>query len=184
MGLEIHWGLPAQQHHIVYSSDQLMVLKPAGLATGKADIHAELWRKTHPVWTGKLSVRRRKRARSAKRKGFLEKRRYKPYPSSHKMDNTTPALFPPQPASSIVSFTPHHVRRQLRKLHSCSAKNLCPPALWSASPCLQHEPESCSCGTRLRPQGDPRGSKDYKPLAQAHGQSTRGSPPVPPTSPG
>ncbi|CAB1430810.1 unnamed protein product [Pleuronectes platessa] len=64
-----------------------MVLKPAGLATGKADIHAELWRKTHPVWTGKLSVRRRKRARSAKRKGFLEKRRYKPYPSSHKMDN-------------------------------------------------------------------------------------------------
>ena len=35
----------AQQHRIVYSRDQRMELKPAGLATVMADIPAELWRK-------------------------------------------------------------------------------------------------------------------------------------------
>ena len=37
----------AQQHRIVYSRDQLIELKPAGLATVMEDISAELWRKTH-----------------------------------------------------------------------------------------------------------------------------------------
>ena len=37
----------AQQHRIVYFRDQLIELKPAGLATVMEDIPAELWRKTH-----------------------------------------------------------------------------------------------------------------------------------------
>ena len=52
-----------QQHRIVYSRDQLIELKSAGLATVMEDIPAELWRKTHRGCRGKGSLRRRKRAK-------------------------------------------------------------------------------------------------------------------------
>ena len=56
----------AQQHRIVYSRDQLIELKLAGLATVMADIPAELWRKTHRGCRGKGSLRRRKREKHRK----------------------------------------------------------------------------------------------------------------------
>ncbi|XP_049911756.1 uncharacterized protein LOC126397200 [Epinephelus moara] len=65
----------AQQHRIVYSRDQLMELKPAGLATVREDIPAELWRKTHRGCRGKRSLRRRK---GAKHRRLMERKTFKP----------------------------------------------------------------------------------------------------------
>ncbi|XP_078016898.1 uncharacterized protein LOC117250648 isoform X2 [Epinephelus lanceolatus] len=65
----------AQQHCIVYSRDQLMALKPAGLATVREDIPAELWRKTHRGCRGERSLRRRK---GAKHRRLMERKTYKP----------------------------------------------------------------------------------------------------------
>ena len=65
----------AQQHCIVYSRDQLIELKPAGLATVMEDIPAELWRKTHRGCRGKGLLRQRKRAKHWR---LLEKKTFKP----------------------------------------------------------------------------------------------------------
>ena len=65
----------AQQRRIVYSRDQLMELKPAGLATVKEDIPAELWRKTHRGCRGNGSLWRRKGAKHCR---LMEKKTYKP----------------------------------------------------------------------------------------------------------
>ena len=68
----------AKQHRIVYSRDQLIELKPAGLAMVLEDIPAELWRKTHQGCRGKGSLQRRK---GAKHQRLMERKTYKPGPA-------------------------------------------------------------------------------------------------------
>ena len=55
----------AQQHCIVYSVDQLMELKLAGLATVMEDIPTQLWKKTHWGCRGKESLWEKKRSRTS-----------------------------------------------------------------------------------------------------------------------
>ncbi|KAI4897881.1 hypothetical protein NFI96_029587, partial [Prochilodus magdalenae] len=74
--LSLSWCTAAQQHGpFVYTRDQLMTLKPAGMDTRTADIPEELWRRTHRGCRGGTKQRTGK---GAKRRRLMEKKGYKP----------------------------------------------------------------------------------------------------------
>ncbi|KAI4904392.1 hypothetical protein NFI96_001727 [Prochilodus magdalenae] len=75
--LSLSWCTAAQQHGpFVYTRDQLMMLKPAGMDTRTANIPEELWRRTHRGCRG--GTKQRTGKSRAKRRRLLEKKGYKP----------------------------------------------------------------------------------------------------------
>ncbi|KAI4894907.1 hypothetical protein NFI96_007435 [Prochilodus magdalenae] len=75
--LSLSWCTAAQQHGpFVYTRDQLIALKPAGMDTRTANIPEELWRRTHRGCRG--GTKQRTGKSRAKRRRLMEKKGYKP----------------------------------------------------------------------------------------------------------
>ncbi|KAI4894740.1 hypothetical protein NFI96_006104 [Prochilodus magdalenae] len=75
--LSLSWCTAAQLHGpFVYTRDQLIALKPAGMDTRTANIPEELWRLTHRGCRG--GTKQRTGKSRAKRRRLMEKKGYKP----------------------------------------------------------------------------------------------------------
>ncbi|KAI4888527.1 hypothetical protein NFI96_008530 [Prochilodus magdalenae] len=88
--LSLSWCTAAQQHGpFVYTRDQLIALKPAGMDTRTANIPEELWRQTHRGCSG--GAKQRMGKSRAKRQRLMEKKGYKPRLPTLIMGNTVRA---------------------------------------------------------------------------------------------
>ncbi|KAI4905891.1 hypothetical protein NFI96_014096 [Prochilodus magdalenae] len=76
--LSLSWCTAAHHQHgpFVYTRDQLIALKPAGMDTRTANIPEELWRRTHRGCRG--GTKQRTGKSRAKRRRLMEKKGYKP----------------------------------------------------------------------------------------------------------
>ncbi|KAI4903482.1 hypothetical protein NFI96_006182 [Prochilodus magdalenae] len=76
--LSLSWCTAAHHQHgpFVYTWDQLIALKPAGMDTRTANIPEELWRRTHRGCRG--GTKQRTGKSRAKRRRLMEKKGYKP----------------------------------------------------------------------------------------------------------
>ncbi|KAI4883525.1 hypothetical protein NFI96_005239 [Prochilodus magdalenae] len=74
--LSLSWCAAAQHGPFVYTLDQMIALKPAGMDTRTANIPEELWRRTHRGCRG--GTKQRTGKSRAKRRRLMEKKGYKP----------------------------------------------------------------------------------------------------------